>query len=416
MKTVNYAMRSTLVALLIALMPACEGNEQDSVSETPRGAVTDGAEPIVPSVGEMTDSGLPEVDTGPEDPPEDVPDGSSEGDSGASPAAVPAPEDDADEVPPGCEATTPYHPMEWDPDAPISERRFDPAEIDPEATDAPALRHFVYLAEDRPRRGELFVFFSGSKQGMNEASNILNITAYAGYHAISLAYSNAESVNRICQRERPRSADCHGAVLEEKIYGRDTSPLLEVSPANSIMTRLTRLVTHLDQEYPDEGWGDYVVDGELDWSLIGVGGGSQGGKVSAFISRDHATARAVLMSAMGSAYNQGGTPQVAEWSLAPRATPNERTYGLWHEEERANLYAPAILASYGIDQLGGIVDVDDRLPPYGCSHQLRTALLPSTGDPSHAHTSLGSDRTQAMEDGQPALTPVYLYMLTAEHD
>ena len=260
------------------------------------------------------------------------------------------------------------------------------------------------------------MFFSGSKMGINDASNILELTAYAGYHAISLAYSNEESVNHICRREQTRSDDCHGAVLEEKIYGRDTSPLFEVTPANSIMWRLKTLVAHLDDEYPDEGWGEYLIDGELNWSRIGVGGGSQGGKVSAYISRDHETARAVLMSAMGSAYNEGGRPAVAPWSQLPRATPNERTYGLWHAEEAANVYAPVILESYGIDALGDVVDVDDALPPYGCSHQLRTALVPSTGDLHHAHTSLGSDRVQAMDGDQPALTPVYLYMLTAEHD
>ena len=335
---------------------------------------------------------------------------------GCAEPTSPQPLETDEAVVPGCEGTTPYTPVEWDTTAPITERIIDPATIDARITDAPELRHFVYLADEQPKRGELLVFFSGSKQGINEASNLLNLSAWLGYHAISLAYSNKVSVNKTCQQETTPSEDCHGDVLEEKIYGTDASPLLEVTEANGIMWRLYSLVQHLNTTYPDEGW-DAFIDGEaLQWSNIAVAGGSQGGKVSAYISRDHATARAILFSAMGSAYNNGGVPEVALWSQQERATPITRTYGLWHAEEAANNYAPVILEAYGVDSLGDVVDVDDTDPPYSCSHQLRTALLPSSGEMDDAHTSLGSDRLQAMDGDQPTLTPTYIYMMTAAHD
>ena len=165
---------------------------------------------------------------------------------------------------------------------------------------------------------------------------------------------------------------------------------------------------------PDEGWEQFLDGGELDWARIAVAGGSQGGKISAYLSRDFAAARAVLLSAMGSAYNDGGVPDVADWSRVERATPPERTFGLWHAQEAADQYAPAILEAYGVDALGPVVDVDSQPPPYGCSHQLRTNLLPSSGDMADAHASLGMDSLQAMDGDLPALTPTRIYMLTWE--
>ena len=111
-----------------------------------------------------------------------------------------------------------------------------------------------------------------------------------------------------------------------------------------------------------------------------------------------------------------GDPPLPAATRLRRATPITRTYGLWHAEEAANDYAPVILEAYGVDSLGGVIDVDDTDPPYSCSHQLRTALLPSSGEMDDAHTSLGSDRLQAMDGDQPTLTPTYIYMMTAAHD
>jgi hypothetical protein len=170
----------------------------------------------------------------------------------------------------------------------------------------------------------------------------------------------------------------------------------------------------LDNVNVDDDWGQFLgADGNPKWSKIAVSGGSQGGKVATFLSRDHSVARAVLFSAMGSAHRgPDNTPQIAPWSMQPRATPAARVFGLWHARETSNAYAPVLLAHYGVDQFGPIIDTDMSAPPYACSHMLRTDLLPSTGDYAHAHSSLGVDRLQAVDDQDVALlTPVYLYML-----
>ena len=62
-----------------------------------------------------------------------------------------------------------------------------------------------------------------------------------------------------------------------------------------------------------------------------------------------------------------------------------------------------------------MVDIDDKQPPYGCSHMLRTNLLPQSGDYADAHKSTAADALQALDDkGLPRLTPAYIYMLTNE--
>ena len=72
-----------------------------------------------------------------------------------------------------------------------------------------------------------------------------------------------------------------------------------------------------------------------------------------------------------------------------------------------------LLEAYGVP--GPVVDIDDEAPPYGCSHMLRTNLLPSTGSYEDAHRSMGADDSLALdENGLPALAAAWIYMLSYE--
>ena len=266
-------------------------------------------------------------------------------------------------------------------------------------------------------RNQLFVFFPGSGAAPSVATKYLTIASFAGYHAIGLTFANDGSVSSLCKGST--NANCHGDVLQERIYGEDITDLVEIDTHNGIVGRLSLLLGSLHEKKPDEGWGQYLDSGKLVWKNIAVSGASQGGKVSTYISRDQTVARAVMFSAMGSVYKgSDGTPQLVPWSEEPRKTPAAQVYGLWHLDESANAYAPMLLKSYGVDKFGDIVDVDNAAPPYQCSHMLRMGYEPGLNNPDakgncSPHRSTGADDCTPLDDnGDPLLTPVYLHMLT----
>ena len=52
--------------------------------------------------------------------------------------------------------------------------------------------------------------------------------------------------------------ECQWKVRREIITGVDTSPLVDVNAANSIVNRLEKLLSYLGAYYPKEGWGQYL--------------------------------------------------------------------------------------------------------------------------------------------------------------
>jgi len=287
----------------------------------------------------------------------------------------------------------------------------DPADTNPAIDQVPERRHLLMVDPTVDSREELYVILPGSGSDSHRGMNLLRIAAHAGYRAIGLGYVNQPSINSRC---RGQPVSCHGEVLEENVYGRDTSDRLDVDPANSVLGRLGALVHYLDDQHPDAGWDGFIGPrGGLRMSKIAFAGGSQGGKTVAYISKDFDVARVNMLSGTGSAARgPGGEIVLADWTLEPRTTSPEKVFALWHEQEAADAYAPVILDQYGVP--GPIFDVDDASPPYEGSHQLRTNLLPASSDYADAHGSTGADDLQAKgEHGEPLLWPAYLYMMTA---
>src|SRR2546425_9573289 len=62
---------------------------------------------------------------------------------------------------------------------------------------------------------------------------------------------------------------------------------LNVSVANSIDNRLTKLLQYLTLQYPDEGWDRFLLRDKPKWSQIAVSGHSQGGGNAAMRSEEH---------------------------------------------------------------------------------------------------------------------------------
>jgi hypothetical protein len=286
----------------------------------------------------------------------------------------------------------------------------DPTLLDARA-DLTGRKHLVFYPGDKDLQNELVVVFPGSNGDPTDVSHLGRVAAFYGHRTIILDYPNSPSESEVCADDD--SGTCQGDVFQERIYGEDTHDDIVVDGPNSVMQRLETLLGGLAENFPNHGWGTHLDDQGVVWSGVVVVGGSQGGKISAYISRDLEVAGAALISGTGSvSRGDDGEVVLASWTQQPRATGPERVHGLWHEQEAADEYAPVVLASYGVDAFGPIVDTDNEEPPYECTHMLRSNLLPATGDYADAHSSMGIDDLLALDsEGVPLLAPAWGYII-----
>lgn len=321
---------------------------------------------------------------------------------GAPPVTVPV-------TPP---APPPPPPPPPPPAAASVEREITPTATNPGLTDNLSA-HFTINPAPASARNRLFVMLPGTTAIPRFYRLIVRAGATRGYHSVGLTYPNDEAVGTICTGStRP---DCPGEVRREIITGEDRSPLVAISPANSITGRLTSLLTYLHTTYPSEGWGQYLFGGLPNWSAITVAGHSQGAGHAGYIAKLHVLDRAVMFSGPGDTGNGGGSP--ALWILQPNATPAARQYGFTH---KADELVPYALVAFNWDQLGlgafgAPFSVDNSAAPYGDRRQLTTdiavAVNPLSPGTAPAHSATVVDAlTPLTPSGEPLFLPVWNYM------
>ena len=220
--------------------------------------------------------------------------------------------------------------------------------------------------------------------------------------AIGLQYVNDGPVNSICvmqwRNNPPADPDCQENLRLERVYGIDASPLDDVSSANSLVNRLTKLLEYLDAQQPELAWGDYLVDGAPRWDRIVVSGHSQGSGMAALIARDETVAR-VLMFGGPSDFDPLGNS--ADWMTDPKATPIGDHYGFRHENDPR---FPVMQSWDDMGLLGPPVIVDASTPPFAGSHFLETNIAVPRNE---MHSSV-IHHTQP--DGDPTFRAVWEYM------
>ncbi len=211
--------------------------------------------------------------------------------------------------------------------------------------------------------------------------------AERGFHTIGLTHVNDEAVAEVCIATG--DAACSGNVRREIITGTDSSTLVSVNAANSITGRLTSLLTYLTATFPNEGWGQYLVNGRPNWAVISVGGHSQGAGHAGYLAKLEVLDRVVMFAGPAERLTSSGQP--ATWLSQANLTPVSRQYGFIHT---ADPLVPLGLvttnwAQMGLNSLGGQVSVDGSAAPFGNSHQLLTSAAPNPGAPSvsAAHSS-----------------------------
>jgi predicted esterase len=205
--------------------------------------------------------------------------------------------------------------------------------VSPVAAD-PQIKRFtsdnlVLFEHGVARKARLLVFFSGTGGTPASGWPFLETAAKAGYRVIGLEYDNAISVPQTCGRN-PDPA-CSDRFREKRIFGDAESAEIDDLPNESVVNRLTKLLQYLDAQHHDEGWGQYLRNGEPDWPRIAVSGHSQGGGMAAYIAKKKSVARVIVLS--GAWDRVEATKEWAPWVTAPSATPLDRWYAAYHQRE-----------------------------------------------------------------------------------
>lgn len=279
-----------------------------------------------------------------------------------------------------------------------------PAATDPAITQW-AASHVVIVNTDVPTRPELVVYMHGLGGTGGGARELLRTAAREGFAAIGLTYACDWAPFTFCSNV---SSECYESLRREILDGEDRSPHIAVSPTNSVAHRLTRLLQHLDQLHPDEGWSRWLLTASSaprpDWRRIVVWGHSQGGANVSMLAR-HEVLGGVCLSGHATDY-VGGQP--ATWWNS-HLTPADRYFGFCHTHDQLSAKV-AVWALQGLDDFGAVRDVAVTSPPFDGSHQLSSSVAPAVA--GQYHNSVVADAFTPRDGaGTPIYGPVWRTML-----
>jgi hypothetical protein len=150
---------------------------------------------------------------------------------------------------------------------------------------------------------------------------------------------------------------------------------VSVNPANGIQNRLTKALTYLAQQHPQDGWGQYLdSNGNVQWNLVRLSGHSQGGGEAGYIGKQKLVDRVSFFSSPADIDNVQHT--LATWVTAAGLTPAARYYGFSHQRDGEIPWAliQQEWPAFGMDSFGTYVNVDSVLSPFSQSHMLTTNL------------------------------------------
>jgi hypothetical protein len=218
-------------------------------------------------------------------------------------------------------------------------RQVQPSAADPAINrfDKPNLAMFHHgVKRDAP----LLVFFPGTSSEPKASWPFLVAGADAGYRVIGLMYDNGVSVPTTCGPQADPA--CSDRFREKRIFGEGISSEIDDLPEESVVNRLVKLLEYLDTNFSNEGWGQYLDQGQPKWSRIAVSGHSQGGGVAAYIAKKRSVYRVINLS--GAWDRVEATKQWAPWITSPSATPLDRWYCAYHAKESR---AEAMKLAYG---------------------------------------------------------------------
>lgn len=292
----------------------------------------------------------------------------------------------------------------------VTEHIILPSQTDP-AIDGNSVANYCYLNPAVSPINKLLVFFPGTNAEPWDYRLFQQTAAGMGYHVIGLSYENLESINiDICPATH--DSTCHRRARYEIWFGQDTHDSLDVTYSNSVMNRLLKLLNYLDNHYPTENWGQYLVnDSTVLWQNVVTAGHSQGAGNATFGTKYFEVSRVIMFSWVDWMW-PGKNP---DWINIPGPTPDSAYYGFIHTGDASIYYGiPTTWNNLGMTPYGPITSIDTSAYPYNLTHSVITSMaIDTTPTQTNYHNSTVVDWVTPIDgvSGMPELKTVWEYLL-----
>lgn len=272
--------------------------------------------------------------------------------------------------------------------------------------------HYCYFNNTVSSLNKLLIFFPGTNATPWDYRLFQQTAADLGYHVIGLSYENLESINmEVCPATR--DSTCHRRARYEIWFGQDTHDSLEINYSNSVINRLLKLLKYLDNTYPLDNWGQYLVnDSTVNWGNIVTAGHSQGAGNATFGTKYFNVSRCIMFSWVDWMW-PGKNP---DWIKMSGVTPDSAYFGFIHTGD-ASIFngIPTTWNNLGMMPYGQIISIDTAQFPYHNTHSLITGMpIDTIPTQVNYHNSTVVDWVTPIDDitRLPMLQPVWEYLLT----
>jgi hypothetical protein len=179
----------------------------------------------------------------------------------------------------------------------------------------------------------LFLFIPGTGGKATNSLGMGRIFARWGYHVVSIDYENNLITTALAHSTNAAAFDRYRDAI---ITGAPVSDRVQVSPSNSILNRVQKLLVYLAAHDPDGGWDEFVQDGKPVWNRIIVAGHSQGSGHAAYLGKMFSVDRVFIFSGPQDYLDDLHEP--APWLNGPSATPPSRFFAFlsWNDPFNVN--------------------------------------------------------------------------------
>jgi hypothetical protein len=260
------------------------------------------------------------------------------------------------------------------------------------------------------------LFLPGTNNEPINHTIVARTAAYAGYRTIVLSYDNRVNPVTACGSAE-YGEYCRGELYTEVLIGDvfDTLPHADVASEDTVVTRLYRLLEDLDANDPAGGWSKYYVPnagptifpGDIVWENIILSGFSQGGSLSAYISRHFRVHGLFLIDAgkNDTAIDPATGDRIpAEWiteTVATDASAGRPKYGMAHGGGDPLFEVPEPWDALGISSSVTLLDdmstdvISEPFGPYRGAFTNQLEADPVNPVPSFSctgHRSMARDR------------------------
>ena len=242
--------------------------------------------------------------------------------------------------------------------------------------DPPDMQHAA-VDTAAPSRGELLIWLSNPEEPRRELFD--RVTAY-GCHIIKVHYANHWF--GLISAEVRNDGVSLGQIRLEAATGTDCGcPLVDIPQPDGMAERARQFVLWLTRHHPEGNWSQFLTADRsaLRWTdCVTLAGSSHGSTTAARFATHTEVARVCLFCGPNARGQEIGPTNFHS------ATPSERFFVFSHTldntwPEREYPQVPKSWAMLGLEEYGGLVNVDMAEAPYGGSRMLITSCDVSSG-------------------------------------